>query len=69
MYDGRTKHAREVLEDVGTRYGVRVFEPPVKKSIRFAEATRAGRSILAFAPTHPGAAAYRAIAACIEEDR
>ena len=62
MFDGRTRHAQEVLADVGSRYGVRVFEPPVRKSIKFAEASQAGRSILAFAPHHPGADAYRQIA-------
>lgn len=66
LYDGRSRHAREVLADVGERYGVRVFEPPVRKSIRFAEAAQAGRSILSFAPRHPGAEAYRDIAAAIE---
>jgi chromosome partitioning protein len=66
MYDGRSRHAREVLADVGTRYGIKVLEPPVKKSIRFAEATQAGRSLLSFAPTHPGAEAYRALARVIE---
>lgn len=66
MYDGRSRHAREVLEDVGGRYGVPVLEPPVKKSIRFAEASQAGRSILSFAPTHPGADAYRALARRVE---
>ena len=68
MYDGRSKHAREVLEDVGTRYDVPVLRPAVRRSIRFAEATQAGRSILSFAPNHPGAAAYRALAAVIEGD-
>jgi len=67
MYDGRSKHARQVLEDVGSRYDVKVFEPPVRKSIRFAEASQAGRSILSFAPTHPGAMAYRLIAGHIDE--
>ena len=62
MYDGRSRHAREVLGDVETRYDVRVLEPPIPKTIRFAEATRAGRSILSFAPKHPGADAYRAVA-------
>lgn len=62
MFDGRTKHAREVLGDVQARYGLEVLDPPVKKSIRFAEASQAGKSIIAFAPTHPGADAYRAIA-------
>ena len=62
MYDGRSKHAKEVLGDVGERYHVRVFAPPVRKSIRFAEASQAGQSIVAFAPGHPGAEAYKAIA-------
>lgn len=59
MYDNRSRHARAVLADVGQRYGVDVMEPPVRKSIRFAEASQAGRSILSYAPTHPGAEAYR----------
>jgi chromosome partitioning protein len=65
MFDGRSRHSREVLGDVGSRYDVRVFEPPVRKSIRFAEATQVGRSILRYAPHHPGAEAYRLIAAAI----
>lgn len=67
MFDGRSRHAREVLADIGNRYGVRMLEPPVRKSIRFAEATQAGRSIVSFAPGHPGAQAYRDLAAVIEE--
>lgn len=65
MYDGRTKHAQQVLNDVGMRYKVRVFDPPVRKSIKFAEASQAGRSILSYAPGHHGADAYRAIARAI----
>lgn len=67
LYDGRSRHAREVLADVGSRYGVHVFEPPVKKSIKFAEASQKGRSILSYAPSHPGAEAYRALARRIQE--
>jgi chromosome partitioning protein len=66
MFDGRSRHAREVLADVGRRYAVRVLEPPVRKSIRFAEAAQAGRSILSYAPTHPGADAYRAVARILD---
>ena len=62
MFDPRTQHAREILEDVGRRYGLPVFEPAVRKSIRFAEAPRAGKSILRYAPSHPGSDAYRTIA-------
>jgi chromosome partitioning protein len=59
MYDGRTTHGRAVLADVSQRYGVPVLEPPVAKSVRFAEAPAAGRSILATASRSPGAEAYR----------
>jgi chromosome partitioning protein len=68
MYDGRSRHARAVLGDVGERYSIAVLEPPVKKSIRFAEAAQAGVSILAYAPMHPGADSYRRHAAQLEED-
>ena len=67
MYDRRLRHAKEVLADVGERYGVRVFDPPIGKSVRFAEASQAGKSIIAYAPGHAGADAYRAIARQIEE--
>jgi chromosome partitioning protein len=63
MYDGRSLHAQKVLADVGQRYDVRVLEPPIRKSIKFAEASQAGRSLLSYAPSHPGADAYRQIAA------
>jgi len=67
MFDGRSRHARQVLADVGARYEVTVLQPPVRKSIRFAEAAQAGRSILAYASSHPGAHAYRELARQIDE--
>ncbi len=67
MYDGRTRHSRHVLEDVHARYGLKVFDPPVPKSVRFAEAPELGRSILQHAPNSPGAAAYRALAEQLTE--
>ena len=66
MYDGRSRHAREVLDDVGSRYNLPVLSPAVRKSIRFAEASQAGKSILTYAPSHAGAAAYRALAGVLE---
>ncbi|HWE66517.1 MAG TPA: ParA family protein [Acidimicrobiales bacterium] len=62
MYDGRTTHARQVLAEVEERYSLPVFDPPVPKSVRFAEAPGLGRSVLQHAPSSPGAAAYRALA-------
>jgi chromosome partitioning protein len=67
MYDGRSLHARQVLNDVGQRYGVPVLEPPIKKSIRLAEAAQAGLSILGYAPSHPGAEAYRELARQVDD--
>lgn len=63
MFDGRTRHARHVLEDVEQRHGLPVLEPAVPKSVRFAEAPELGRSILQHASGSPGAEAYRALAA------
>jgi chromosome partitioning protein len=62
MYDGRTTHARNVLAQVRELYGLPVFDPPVPKSVRFAEAPGLGRSVLQHASSSPGAAAYRTLA-------
>ena len=67
MYDGRSLHARKVLKDVGERYEVAVLDPPVKKSIRLAEAAQAGLSIISYASSHPAADAYREHARQLDE--
>ena len=66
MYDGRTRHSRQVLGEIEERYGLRVLGPPVPKSVRFAEAPELGRSIIQHAPDSPGARAYRELAGEIE---
>ncbi|HEU4567491.1 MAG TPA: ParA family protein [Marmoricola sp.] len=63
LYDGRTNHARTVLETISETYGLDVVEPPIPKSIRFAEAPAAGRSILRTSRSNKGAQAYREVAA------
>jgi chromosome partitioning protein len=60
LYDGRTAHARAVLADISERYDIPVLDPPIARSVRFAEAPAIGRSILATAPGLKGAEAYRA---------
>jgi chromosome partitioning protein len=62
MYDGRTNHARAVLADVAGRYDLIVLEPPIPRSIRFAEAPAVGRSVLTTARSGRGAEAYRTLA-------
>jgi chromosome partitioning protein len=67
LFDGRTNHAKAVLENISRAYDLEVVQPPIPKSIRFAEAPAAGRSILSTTRRHPGADAYRAVAANLTE--
>ena len=66
LFDGRTNHSRAVLENISTTYELEVLQPPIPKSIRFAEAPAAGRSILATARSNKGADAYREVALSLE---
>lgn len=65
MFDARTTHSRDVLDDVALRYELPVLAPPIARSIRFAEAPAAGRSILHTSRGSKGAEAYRQHAAQI----
>jgi chromosome partitioning protein len=62
LYDGRTNHARAVLDTIAETYDLEVVEPPIPKTIKFAEAPAAGRSILATSRSSKGARAYREVA-------
>jgi chromosome partitioning protein len=62
LFDARTSHGQLVLERIGSDYGVPVLDPPIPKSIRFAEAPALGRSVLSTARRSKGAAAYRDVA-------
>ncbi|MFT4264721.1 MAG: ParA family protein [Nocardioides sp.] len=63
LFDGRTNHSRTVLDTISETYDLDVVEPPIPKTIKFAEAPAAGRSILATSRTSKGAQAYRKVAA------
>src|SRR4051794_21005400 len=67
LYDGRTNHSRTVLETISETYDLAVIEPPIPKSIRFAEAPAAGRSILKTSRSNKGAQAYRDVATALRE--
>jgi chromosome partitioning protein len=62
LYDGRTVHTRAVLADISSRYSLDVLEPPIPRSIRFAEAPATGETIMSTARRTSGADAYRALA-------
>jgi len=63
MYDGRTRHAQNVLQAIRDTYDLPIITPPIPKTIRFAEAPAIGRSVLSTARRHKGADAYRQVAA------
>ena len=59
LFDGRTNHARAVLADIGSRYGLEVIDPPIPRSVRFAEAPRRVARSCGPRRRTPGAPAYR----------
>ena len=62
LFDPRTNHARRVLETIAETYELDVLQPPIPKTIRFAEAPAAGRSMLTLHRGNKGAQAYREVA-------
>jgi chromosome partitioning protein len=62
LFDDRTRHSKEILEDLPKRYSLPILDPPIRKSVRFAEAPSLGQSVLDHAPNSSGAEAYRKIA-------
>jgi chromosome partitioning protein len=65
FFDGRLLHAREVLAAM-KRKKLPILDVTIGRSVRFAEATLAGESILSYARDHPGAHAYRKLAEVID---
>jgi chromosome partitioning protein len=67
LYSTGTIHAREVLEEIRSVFGDKVFDVVIYKSIRFAEASVASQAIVEYAAKHKGAEAYRALAQTIAD--
>lgn len=64
LYDSRTTHSRDVLLDVADRYGLPVLAPPIPRTVRFAEASASGSSVLAGRKSK-GGTAYRDLASSL----
>jgi len=62
MYDGRTRLAMDVVQEVRKFFPDRVFQTIVPRSIRLAEAPSYGLPITVYAPTSSAAKAYAALA-------
>jgi chromosome partitioning protein len=54
IFNNHTRHTQEVLEELRSMFGPRVFQTIIKSSIRFAESTLAKQTILECALPHPG---------------
>jgi chromosome partitioning protein len=64
LYDARTTHSRDVLVDIADRYQMPVLAPPIPRTVRFAEASASGSSVLA-GRKNKGAGAYSELATAL----
>lgn len=62
MVDTRTLHSREVMERLQEAFGDRVYQTVIRRTVKFPDASVATEPITNFAPSHPGAEAYRQLA-------
>jgi chromosome partitioning protein len=60
--DARTRHAREVVEQLRQRSGDLVYKTVIRENIRLAESPSFGQPITLYDPRSAGAADYRALA-------
>ena len=62
FFDKRTRHSKEVVEQLQEHYREKVINIPIPATIKFADTTTAGESILTFSSSSAAAAAYRRLA-------
>ncbi len=62
MFQSRTIHSREVLEEIRNTFGSQVFQTVIRHTVRLAEAPIGGKSILKFDSASAHAEAYRQLA-------
>ncbi len=62
MVDTRTLHSREVVKSVREGFGESVFTTYISRTVKFPDASIAAVPRTEYAPSHPGAVAYRQLA-------
>ena len=62
MFDGRTKLASQVVQEVRDHFGNKVCNQIIPRSVRLSEAPSYGQPIIYFDPKSRAALAYRALA-------
>lgn len=63
MYDSRTNLSRQVVEEVRQHFPGKVFRAIIPRNVRLSEAPSFGQPINLYAPTSPGAMAYKVLTA------
>ena len=67
MFSDRILHNSEVINEIQKKYENDIVFEPIKRSIRFSEATVKGESILDYISESEGANTYRSIGKVIDE--
>ncbi len=62
MFDSRINLAKQVVEEVRQHLPDKVFETLIPRTVRLSEAPSFGKTIFAYDPHSPGAAAYQSLA-------
>ncbi|MBP5511069.1 MAG: ParA family protein [Kiritimatiellae bacterium] len=62
MYDGRTRLAMDVVNEVRNHFGEIVYETLIPRSVRVSEAPSFGQPVVFYDPSNRGALAYKAFA-------
>ena len=62
MVDQRTLHSREVIERLEQAFGNKLYDTRIRRTVKFPDASVAAEPITSYAPSHPGAEAYRRLA-------
>ena len=66
MFDGRTKLASQVADEVRSHFGDLVYSTVIPRSVRLSEAPSFGEPVVTLDPSSRGAMSYRKLAAEVE---
>ena len=62
MYDPRTLHSRNMLNQLNEEYGNVVFRSVIKLTVKFKDSSERGKPVTSYAPSSEAAELYRAVA-------